>query len=68
MTSYDTSASIHPVQRLRNEIENLTHEQNEALKTATFVGMTAVEAKIYDARRRRITELVEKLRGLQNSR
>ena len=68
MTSYDTSASIHPVQRLRNEIENLTHEQNEALKTATFVGMTAAEAKIYDARRRRITELVEKLRGLQNSR
>ena len=68
MTSYDTSASIDPVQHLRDEIEKLTQEQSEALKTATFVGMTAAEAKIYDARRRRITELVEKLRGLQNSR
>jgi hypothetical protein len=67
MTSYDTAHSVEAVQRLRQEIEKLTQEQNEALKTATFVGMTAAEAKIYDARRQRITELVEQLRVLRNS-
>lgn len=67
MNSYDTSDSVDAVLCLRQEIEKLTQEQSEALKTATFVGMTAEEAKIYDARRRRITELVEQLRGLRNA-
>jgi hypothetical protein len=67
MTSYDTPDSVDAVLCLRQEIEKLTQEQSEALKTATFVGMTAEEAKIYDARRRRITDLVEELRGLRNT-
>ena len=67
MNSYDTPDSVDAALCLRQEIEKLTQEQSEALKTATFVGMTAEEAKIYDARRRRITELVEQLRALQNS-
>ena len=47
---------------MRQEIERLTTEQSEALKTATYLGMTAAEAQTYDARRKRITELVERLR------
>ena len=66
MSSYDTSDSVDAVERIRQEIEKLTEEQNEALKTATFVGMTASEAKIYDARRQRITELVERLEFLRS--
>lgn len=68
MNSYDTPDSVDAVQCIRQEIEKLNQEQSEALKTATFVGMTASEAKIYDARRQRITELVEQLRVLRGSR
>jgi uncharacterized coiled-coil protein SlyX len=32
--------------------------------TATYVGMTAEEAKTYDARRQRLTALIERLREL----
>jgi hypothetical protein len=62
MNSYDTSNSVDALQRMRQEIERLTTEQSEALKTATYLGMTAAEAQTYDARRKRITELVERLR------
>ena len=67
MNSHDTLDSVDALQGIRNEIERLTQEQNEALKTATFVGMTSAEAKDYDARRRRITELVQQLRPQQGS-
>lgn len=67
MNTYDASDSVDTVQRLRQEIDKLTREQTEALQTATFVGMTALESKIYDARRQRITELVEQLRVLRGS-
>ena len=65
MNSYDTSNSVDALQRIRQEIERLTDEQSEALKTATYGGMTAAEAQTYDARRRRITELIERLRVLE---
>lgn len=67
MNTYNASDSVDTVQRLRQEIDKLTREQTEALQTATFVGMTALESKIYDARRQRITELVEQLRVLRGS-
>lgn len=67
MNTYDASDSVDTVQRLRQEIDKLTREQTEALQTATFVGMTALESKIYNARRQRITELVEQLRVLRGS-
>ena len=66
MSSYDTSNSVDALQRIRQEIESLTSEQSEALKTATYVGMTKAEAQTYDARRKRITELVERLRLFEN--
>lgn len=65
MNSYDTPNSVDAVQKIRQQIERLTDEQSEALKTATYLGMTAAEAQTYDARRRQITELVERLRLLE---
>lgn len=67
MNCFDTSDSVGAVQRLKQEIEKLTQEQREALKTATFVGMTPQQAQHYDARRQRITALFEQLKGLESS-
>jgi len=36
------------------------------MKAATYVGMTADEAKKYDERRQRITALAEQLKLLEN--
>ena len=43
---------------LRQQIDTLTQEQADALKRATYLGMTPDEAKVYDARRVKITELM----------
>jgi hypothetical protein len=64
MHPYDTSKSVDTIQGIRQEIENLRQELSDALKTATYVGMTAEEAKTYDERRQRLTALVERLREL----
>jgi hypothetical protein len=60
----DTLATIH---RIKEEIDRLSEQQKEALKTATFVGMTHDEAKDYDSRRARITELIHELALLQKA-
>jgi len=49
------------IQRLRQQIDALTQEQADALKRATYLGMTPDEAKVYDARRIKITELMGQL-------
>jgi hypothetical protein len=49
------------LQRLKDEIQQLSDEQSEALKVATYTGMTVEEAKICHARRAHITELINKL-------
>ena len=54
--STDTVAAVH---RLKREIDQLTQEQVEALKSATYLGMTAEQAKQYDERRKNITRLVQ---------
>ena len=51
--------------RLRQEIDDLIDEQTEALKRATFVGMTPDDAKMYDARRQTITRLMQQLAEIQ---
>ena len=51
--------------RLRQEIDDLIDEQTEALKRATFVGMTTDDAKMYDARRQTITRLMQQLAEIQ---
>jgi hypothetical protein len=54
----------HNALRLKEEINRLTEQQTEALKMASFLGMTTAEAKAYDPRRVQITQLVPKLAQL----
>jgi hypothetical protein len=60
----DTVGAVH---RIRTEIERLTVVQIEALKSATFLGMTADDAKEYDTRRAEIGKLVELLAALEKA-
>jgi hypothetical protein len=49
------------VRRLKEEIQRLTREQDDAIKSATFLGITPEDEQLIQARRRRITELLEQL-------
>jgi len=46
---------------LKEEFAKLSEEQLRALRAATYVGMMTQEAKTYDDRRRRITEVARRL-------
>lgn len=61
MPASEPSETVNAVHRLKQEIDRLTDDQSRALKQAIYVGMTPDEAKEYDARRTRITELVQQL-------
>lgn len=67
MNSYSAPDQVDAVRRIKQEIERLTEQQREALKTATYVGMSAEEARHYDALRQRITALFEELRNLETA-
>jgi|GEM_PF-3445161 hypothetical protein len=68
MNSQDVSPNtVDAIQRIKQKIDKLSQEQSEALKTATYVGMTAEAARQYDARRQQITKLVEELTLLKNA-
>jgi len=57
----DPSDIVTAIQRLEQEIDSLSEQQAEALRTATFVGTTADEANEYDERHQKITDLVQQL-------
>lgn len=59
-----TTETIH---KIKEEIEKLTEQQNEALQSATYLGMTTDEAKEYEERRDRILSLVESPALLEES-
>ena len=59
--------SNQSIERLKQEIVRLTREQTEALKTATYVGMTSDEARRHDERRAKITHLSQQLVRLQKA-
>ena len=59
--SSDTVALVH---HIKQQIDALTEQQAEALKQATYIGMTPDEAEEYDGRRKKITALVEELSEL----
>ena len=59
--SDNSSDSALFVLRLKEEIARLTREQNEAIKSATFLGMTPQQQQKFHIRRRRITALMEQL-------
>ena len=65
LMSHKGSPTATAVHRLKQEIDRLSEQQSEALKMATFFGMTSHEAKEYDARRTQITRLVRELRMLE---
>jgi hypothetical protein len=59
--------TVLAVQQLKREIDRLTQVQADALKSATFIGMTPDEAKEYDERRQKIRELVKELALLEKA-
>lgn len=60
----ETAEVIH---RLKEEIDKLTEQQAEALRTATYLGMTTDEAKEYEQRREKILDYVKDLKMLEES-
>jgi hypothetical protein len=62
--SADNNATVH---RLKQQINELTEEQSEALESAIYVGMTPEEAKKYDARRAKIMQLAAHLQQLSGA-
>jgi hypothetical protein len=67
MPSSDAADTVAAAHRLKNEIDALTDVQIEALKQATYVGMTPDEAKQYDERRKKIAHLIRELTVLERA-
>jgi hypothetical protein len=65
MPANDPSKTPEAVHRLKQEIDRLREQQSKALRQAIYARMTPDEAKEYDQRRTRITELVEQLGKLE---
>jgi len=62
MDRFSTVPAIH---RIKEKIDQLAEEQDKALQTAIIFGMTPEEARAYEGRRKRITQLVEELFTLE---
>jgi hypothetical protein len=67
MASSETSSNRDAIQKLKEQIRLLTEQQAEALKTATFAGMTATQAKEYDQGRVSLTTLNKQLEYLEEA-
>jgi hypothetical protein len=63
----ERSQTAEAIHRLKEEIDKLTNQQTEALKTATYLGMTTDEVKEYEQRREKILEYVNDLKILEES-
>jgi hypothetical protein len=63
----DHSETAETIHRLKEEIDKLTEQQTEALKMATYLGMTTDEAKEYEQRRDKILDYVKDLKMLEES-
>ena len=55
----------HHLEHLRNEINRLTQQQENALRMAVYVGMTEKESAGYDRRHSDIKALVQQMRTLR---
>ncbi len=60
----ETSEADPDIVQLTAEFEKLSEEQLHALRSATYLGMTPQQARTYDYRRRKISELVKRLSDL----
>ena len=56
------ASSVH---KLKQEIDKLINEHDNALQRAIYLGMTTDEAEEHDERRKRITGLVQELAALR---
>jgi hypothetical protein len=63
----DQSKTVAAVYKLKQDIDSLSEQQAEALKTATFVGMSSDEVIEYDKRGEKITEMIRQLALLQKT-
>jgi hypothetical protein len=62
--SRDGSNTVNAVHTVKQQIDTLTEKQIDALKHATYLGMTPDEAQDYDERRKTIVKLVAELKAL----
>lgn len=60
----DTGESV---KRLKVEIDTLADEQAEALRSATYIGITPQQDKDYDDRRSRILSLMREVERLEKA-
>jgi hypothetical protein len=67
MHATDPPEHLNTTHRLREEIDRLSGEQIEAMKTSIFRGLTTDEGKEYENRSAKILELVEQLRLLEEA-
>ena len=58
------SNTVTAVHRIKEEIDKLIEAQTDAIKRATYLGMTPDEATEYNERRGRITQLIQELESL----
>jgi hypothetical protein len=63
----DRSDTMSVGRRIRREIDGLLEEHADALEDAVYLGMTREQLREYDEPRKKITELIEKLRLLECS-
>jgi len=63
----DSSNTVESVHRLKQEIDRLTEQQSQALQRAIYTGMTPDEAKEYDGRRKKITQLLNQLSNMEKA-
>ena len=63
----DTSKTVELIHTIKEEIDALSEQQADALKAATYLAMTPEEARQYDSRRERVTELIKKSEMLQRA-
>lgn len=64
MSEQDSLGNSNTVDLMKQELAQLTQKQSEALKEATFLGMTPSRAKEYEQRRDQIAKLVAKVHQL----
>jgi hypothetical protein len=62
---HDPSEKVTAIRRLKQEIERLTVMQSDALKAATYLGMTPDRLRDCGQRRRNIGKLIQELALLE---
>ena len=61
------ASTVDSVERLKQKIDTLAEKQAEALRAATYIGMTSDDAKEYDDRRNHILTLIKELERLEKA-